>query len=66
MFYFTCNELENELFHDILIFLDVPVYLPESAKYNSSILKSVQKLCSEWHTVIQLLLYCSMLYEFCE
>ncbi len=32
------------------------LYLPESAKYNSSILKSVQKLCSEWHTIIQLLL----------
>ncbi len=34
------------------------LYLPESAKYNSSTLKSVQKLCSEWHTIIQLLLYC--------
>ncbi len=42
------------------------LFLPESAKYNSSILKSVQKLCSEWHTIIQLLLYCSMLCEYCE
>ncbi len=37
------------------------LYLLESAKYNSSTLKWVQKLCSEWHTIIQLLLYCSML-----
>ncbi len=33
------------------------LYLQESAKYNSSILKSVQKLCAEWHTTTQLLLY---------
>ncbi len=42
------------------------LFLPESAKYNSSTLKSVQKLCSEWHTIIQLLLYCSMLCVYCE
>ncbi len=34
---------------------DYLLYLPESAKHNSSTLKSVQKLCSEWHTIIQLL-----------
>ncbi len=47
-------------------YLDYLLFLPESAKYNSSTLKSVQKLCSEWHTIIQLLLYCSMLCEYCE
>ncbi len=39
------------------------LYLRESAKYNSSTLKS-QKLCLEWHT-IQLLLYCSMECVYC-
>ncbi len=42
------------------------IYLPESAKYTASTQKSVQKLCSEWHTTSQLLLYCSMLCEYCE
>ncbi len=64
--YYFCSMQFVCTFSVCMKYPDDLLYLPESAKYNSSTLKSVQKLCSEWRTIIQLLLYCSMLCEYCE